>query len=158
MIVERKQYGCIQVLLVQIGLALYLIVLFLGTSSTGEVKPQVLRVQKVAEAGKQVTISALLPQVSQLKLSAPSSVAVSTTDSLSARVVLTPAAYQQIQDQQILSLIGDSIIAHTQIISSQEIPTDTLATISIAQDQSVEIPELHSLYTIGSKPRAPTAA
>lgn len=164
MIVERKQYGCIQVLLVQIGLALYLIVLFLGTSPTGEVKPQVLRVQKVAEAGKQATISALLPQVSQLKLSAPSSVAisgtdtVSTTDSTSTQNKLAVTAYQQVQDQHILNLIGDSIIAHTQIASSQEIPTDTLAAVSIAQDQSVEIPELHSLYTIGSKPRAPTTA
>lgn len=143
MIVERKQYGCIQVLLVQVGLALYLIVLFLGTGPTGEVKPQVLRVQKVAEAGKQVTISALLPQFTQLRLSTPSTTNSSITST---------------QEQEILNLVAPVIYAQAIISSITQIPADHLTHSSVVQDQTIAISLLHSLYTIGSKPRAPTTA
>lgn len=50
MIVERKQYGCITMIFVQIGLVLFVIVLFLAPQADGRVRPVVLSVQKVAEA------------------------------------------------------------------------------------------------------------
>jgi hypothetical protein len=141
MIVERKQYGCIQILLVQIGLALYLIVLFLGTCPTGEVKPQVLRVQKVAEAGRQVTISALLPQFTQLRLSTP---------------VAGDSVITSTQEQEILNLVAPVIYAQAIASSITQIPADHLNQSSVVQGQTIATPSLHSLYTIGSKPRAPT--
>jgi hypothetical protein len=143
MIVERKQYGCIQVLLVQVGLALYLIVLFLGASPTGEVKPQVLRVQKVAESGKHITISALLPQFTQLRLSTPA-----TTNSL----------ITSTREQEILNLVAPAIYAQALASSITQIPIDNVTHSSAVQDQTIATSSLYSLYTIGSKPRAPTTA
>jgi len=59
MIVERKQYGCITLLFVQIGLALFVIVVFFAQATDGTIKPTVLKVQKVATA-RQAEIKQLL--------------------------------------------------------------------------------------------------
>lgn len=61
MIVERKQYGCITLLFVQIGLALFVIVLFFAQAADGTIKPTVLKVQKVAVA-RQAEFKQLLEQ------------------------------------------------------------------------------------------------
>lgn len=50
MIIERKQYGAVTVLFVQIGLALYVIVVFLAQGANGAVNPKILKVQKVGVA------------------------------------------------------------------------------------------------------------
>jgi hypothetical protein len=83
MIIQRKQYGCVQMLLVQIGLALYVIVVFLSQGADGSVVPKVLKVQKVAEANQiklaspagTIAISAAEEQIIAL-LSAPQTDAV----------------------------------------------------------------------------------
>lgn len=50
MIIERKQFGAVTLLFVQIGLALYVIVVFLAQGPNGTVNPKVLKIQKVGEA------------------------------------------------------------------------------------------------------------
>jgi hypothetical protein len=73
MIIQRKQYGCVQMLLVQIGLALYVIVIFLAQTADGGVSPKVLKIQKVAEANLtklqgQQQDAALLPTAAEQQI------------------------------------------------------------------------------------------
>lgn len=146
MIVERKQHGCVQVLLVQIGLALYLIVIFLGTGQAGEPsKPQILRIQKVAEAGQQVSLFNLLPS-GQTNIASYPALGTPTATSLS----LTTDSETE---KQILALLtAEYIVGKTQAVPLQYIPVIELAVDTA--DQSIK--PSNTLYTIGSKPRAPS--
>lgn len=142
MIVERKQYGCVQVLLVQIGLALYLIVIFLGNSQFDEIKPQVLRVQKVAEAGQQISLDRLLP--------------ASTNQSqiFTGSLALT-APSNTFSNEEILSLVTSQSLALLPV-SYASVSYTKLAYTSISPKADALKTKVFDIYTIGSKPRAPS--
>jgi hypothetical protein len=146
MIVERKQYGCVQVLLVQIGLALYLIVIFLGTGQTGAPsKPQILRIQKVAEVGQHVSLANVLPSAQAGIAAYPALGAPVPVSSLTATDTET--------EKQILALLTAEYIAgKTQVVPIKDIPVIVLEVDTADQDFQA----LQTIHIIGSKPRAPS--
>lgn len=158
MIVERKQYGCVQVLLVQIGLALYLIVIFLGTGQTGAPsKPQILRIQKVAEAGQQVSLSNLLPSgqagtTSYPALGVPTTIPASTSSYTPTSTSLSLTTDPETEKQILALLTAEYIVGKTQVVPLQHIPVIELAVDTA--DHHIQPSE--TIYTIGSKPRAPS--
>lgn len=163
MIVERKQYGCVTLLFVQIGLALFVIVLFLAPQANGTVRPVVLSVQKVAES-RQATTQAQIEAASshiqeQLTLSGHISDTAASTQALTS---ITASDRLAIEDSVVAKVVAHAeyqktlesqdfvAIAPVQHGLAPEIQTETssLAITSIA-------PVTFSIYTLGTSPRAP---
>ncbi len=131
MIIQRKQYGAVSVLLVQIGLALYVIVVFLAQGTDGSISPKILKVQKVAEA-KQAKIG-----------------------HFTEKALLGSGSSGQNQ------IVQTSPISPEQIIALLEAPkADLVLPIveleNFAKEDAEVGDSLHNIYSIGSKPRAPT--
>lgn len=64
MIIERKQYSCITLLFIQVGLAVYTVVLFLAPAEQGHVRSTVLSVQKIAEIDATTDIASTIESIS----------------------------------------------------------------------------------------------
>lgn len=137
MIIERKQYGAVSVLLVQIGLALYVIVVFLAQGANGTVSPKVLKVQKVAEAKQAKHLS--------LASSAQGQTQVQGTHNLSTGEAV---------EQQILALI--SAPAKTTEYKNDD-PSTGWQTAAISDEAETPFSNT-DVHILGSKPRAPTFA
>lgn len=134
MIIERKQYGPVSVLFVQIGLALYVIVVFLAQGPNGTVSPKILKVQKVgmAQSAQTIRLGAGANSVAGA-IGGVNSVADSAS---------------QILDSQILALIAPQPTTLTQ--------PEVIASVTPQND--FEEPNSTDIFNIGSKPRAPTFA
>ncbi len=129
-IIQRKQIGSVSVLLVQIGLALYVIVVFLSQAADGSISPKILKVQKVAEAnatrleGSQASQGQFLAALPQA--------ATAQSTALDAQIVALLAAPQP---------------------KTEPIPViPEIATPA----QSIFSYESTDIQTLGSKPRAPS--
>lgn len=184
MIVQRKQYGAISVLFVQIGLALYVIVVFLAQSPDGIVKPTVLKMQKIAYA-KQTAISSiygkqaesLAANFSSANLGSGASLATanfSINPELRTHIedVVASKAVDYIEQKQAsteLLALGNSLRGATHAKNtSNPAYAYILATISALalifytyhkNNKGFFENDLNlSLYTLGSIPRAPTFA
>ena len=129
-IIQRKQIGNVSVLLVQIGLALYVIVVFLSQAADGSISPKILKVQKVAEAnatrleGSQTSQGQFLTALPQA--------ATAQATALDAQIVALLAAPQAKVD-----------------------PAPIVAEIATPA-QSLFSYESTDIQTLGSKPRAPS--
>lgn len=118
-------------LLVQIGLALYVIVVFLSQSADGTVTPKVLKVQKVAEANLTRLEGARAETAALNALGAPAGQSAADAD-FDAQIVALLAAPKTEAD--LAPVVGE-----------------------IAKPAQSLFPyESADIYSLGSKPRAPS--
>lgn len=163
MIVERKQYGCVTLLFVQIGLALFVIVLFLAPQSNGTVRPVVLNIQKVAESRQATTVAQIeaaseriqaeLTVSGYINLDTTSERALSSITS-SDRLALEDSVVAKVvahaEQQRHLALQAFVATPHVQVSSAPLITREitSLDTTSVA-------PTSFSIHKLGISPRAP---
>ncbi len=164
MIVERKQFGCVSVIFVQIGLALYVIVLLLAQSPEGIIQPQVLKVQKVAVA-KQAAIAS-----SYAKLGNGVAIQMSDTRTQVENLVVSNVVSQIEQktaSQQVLALSG--AVASSQTSSNNTnyayilLAISAFALLLIAEKRAAiarffNTDQGLNLQILGQIPRAPSFA